>query len=127
MYGLMESARGFSSDGPDEDIVTPRPRAIPDRNSSKQNTTRKRYTDLGDSGGLNKRKLYIKTKSQEETGMEMSSGVLSHLGGAARGGPAPPTCEKHTDSFSCPFSSCDFSYLVKTTKIFKEELFMKLL
>jgi hypothetical protein len=36
MYGLMISARGFSSDRPDEDIVTPKLRAIPDRNSSKQ-------------------------------------------------------------------------------------------
>jgi hypothetical protein len=41
MYGMMESARGFSLDGPDEDIVTPKPRAIPDRNSSKQNMMRK--------------------------------------------------------------------------------------
>jgi hypothetical protein len=41
MYGLMISAREFSSNGPDEDIVTPKLRAIPDRNSSKQNTTRK--------------------------------------------------------------------------------------
>jgi hypothetical protein len=36
MYEFMESAREFSSDGPDEDIVTPKLRAIPDRNSSKQ-------------------------------------------------------------------------------------------
>jgi hypothetical protein len=88
---------------------------------------RKRYTDLGDSGGLNRRKLYIETKSQEETGMETSSGVFSHLGGTARGGPVPPTCEKHMDSFSSPFLSHDFSYLVKTAKILKEELFVKLL
>jgi hypothetical protein len=127
MYGLMESARGFSSDGPDKDIVTPKPRAIPGRNSLKQNMTRKRYTDLGDSGGLNRRKLYIETKSQEETRTETSSGVLSHLGGMVRGGPAPPMCEEHTDSFSCPFLSRDFSYLVKTAKILKEELFAKLL
>jgi hypothetical protein len=59
--------------------------------------------------------------------METSSGVLSHLGGAARGGPAPPMCEKHMDSFSCPLSSHDFSYLVKIAKILKKELFMKLL
>jgi hypothetical protein len=102
-------------------------RSTPDRNSSKQNTTRKRYTDLGDSRGLNRRKLYIETKSQEKTGTKTSSGVLSHLGGAARGGPALPMCEKHTDSFSCPFSSHDFSYLVKTAKILKKELFAKLL
>jgi hypothetical protein len=100
-------------------------RSIPGRNSSKQNTTRKRYTDLGDSGGLNRRKLYIETKSQEETGTKTSSGVFSHLGGAARGGPAPPVCETHTNSFSCPFSSRDFSYLLKIAKILKEELFAK--
>jgi hypothetical protein len=126
MYGLMESAEGFSLDGPDEDIVTPKLRAIPDRNSSKQNTTRKRYTNLGDSGGLNKRKLYIKTKPQEETGTEKSSGAFSHVGGAARGGPAPPMCETHTDFLSSPFSSRDFSYLLKTTKILKKEIFAKL-
>jgi hypothetical protein len=66
-------------------------------------------------------------KSQEETGTETSSGVLSHQGGAARGGPAPPVCEEHTDSFPCPFSSRDFSYLVKTAKIIKEEFLAKLL
>jgi hypothetical protein len=108
-------------------MAPPSLRSTPDRNSSKQNTTRKRYTDLGDSGGLNRRKLYIKMKSQEETVMEKSSGVFSHLGGAARGGPVPPTCEKHMDSFSCPFSSRDFSYLVKIAKILKEEPFAKLL
>jgi hypothetical protein len=36
MYGLMISAREFSSDGLDKDIATPKLRAIPDRNSSKQ-------------------------------------------------------------------------------------------
>jgi hypothetical protein len=108
-------------------MAPPNLRSTPDRNSSKQNTTRKRYTDLGDSGGLNRQKLYIETKSQEETGTEMSSRVLSHLGGAARGGPAPPMCEEHTDSFSCPFLSRDFSYLVKTVKILKGELLAKLL
>jgi hypothetical protein len=88
--------------------------------------TGKRYTDLGDSGGLYRRKLYIEAKSQEETGMETSSGVSSHQGGAARGGPAPPVREEHPDSFSCPFSSRDFSYLVKIAKILKEELNAKL-
>jgi hypothetical protein len=107
-------------------MTPPSLRSTPDRNSSKQNTTRKRYTDLGDSGGLNRRKLYIETKSQEENGTKTSSGVVSHRGGAARGGPAPPVCETHTDSFSCPFSSRNFSYLVKIAKILKEELFAKL-
>jgi hypothetical protein len=59
--------------------------------------------------------------------MEKSSEVFSHIGGVARGGPAPPVCERHTDFFSCPFSSRDFSYLLKTAKILKEELFVKLL
>jgi hypothetical protein len=77
--------------------------------------------------GLNRRKLYIETKSQEKTGTETSFGVLSHQGGAARGGPTPPVCEEHTDFFSCPFSTRDFSYLVKSAKIIKEEFFTKLL
>jgi hypothetical protein len=111
----------------EEAMAPPSLRSTPDRNSSKQNTTRKWYTDIGDSGGLNRRKLYIKTKSQEETGTETSSGVLSHLGGMARGGPVTPMCEEHTNSFSCPFSSHDFSYLVKIVKKLKEELFAKLL
>jgi hypothetical protein len=102
-------------------------RSIPDRNSSKQNTMRKRYTDLGYSGGLYRQKLYIEGKSQEETRTEMSFGVFSHQGGVARGGPAPPMCEEHPDSFSCPFSSRNFSYLVKTAKILKEEFNAKLL
>jgi hypothetical protein len=59
--------------------------------------------------------------------METSSGVFSHQGGATRGGPAPPVCEEHPDSFSCPFSSPYFLYLVKTAKILKEELSAKLL
>jgi hypothetical protein len=123
----MESTRGFSSDGPDEGIATPKLRKIPDRNSSKQNTTRKRYTDLRDSGGLYRQKLYIEMKSQEETETKTSSRVLSHQGGATRGGPTPPMCEEHTDSFSYQFLSRDFSYLVKTAKIIKEEFFTKLL
>jgi hypothetical protein len=58
--------------------------------------------------------------------METSSKVFSHQGGAARGGLVPPVCEEHTDSFSCLFLSRDFSYLVKTAKIIKEEFFANL-
>jgi hypothetical protein len=52
--------------------------------------------------------------------------VFSHQGGMARGGPTSPVCEEHPDSFSCLFSSRDFSYLVKTAKIIKEEFFANL-
>jgi hypothetical protein len=76
-----------------------------------------RYTNLGYSGGLYRRNLNIEAKSQEETGTETSSGVLSHQSGAARGGPTPPVCEGTQDSISCPFLSHDFSYLAKTLKI----------
>jgi hypothetical protein len=58
--------------------------------------------------------------------MEMSAEVSSHQGGAARGGPVPPVCEEHPDYFSCPFSSHDFSYIVKIAKILKEEFKTKL-
>jgi hypothetical protein len=58
--------------------------------------------------------------------MEMSSGVFSHQGGMARGGPMPPVCEEHPDSFSCPFLSRDFSYLVKIAKILNKKFFANL-
>jgi hypothetical protein len=77
---------------------------------------RKRYTDLGQSGGLYRQKLNIKTKSQEETGMETSSEVVSPQGGAAWSGPTPPGGEEPPDSVSCPFLSHDFSYLIKKQK-----------
>jgi hypothetical protein len=65
-------------------------------------------------------------KSQEETGMETSSGVDSPQGGTAWGGPTPPGGEEPPDSVSYPFSSCDFSYLIKTTKILIEKFFVNL-
>jgi hypothetical protein len=65
-------------------------------------------------------------ESHEETGMKMSSEVSSHHIGVARGGPAPPVCEEHPDSFSCPFLSRDFSYLVKIAKILMEKFFANL-
>jgi hypothetical protein len=107
-------------------MAPPSLRSTPDRTARNKTRRENNIQTSGDSEGLNRRKLYIETKSQEETGTK-SSRVFSHLGGAARGGPAPPTYEKPTDSFSCPFSSRDFSYLVKTAKILKEELFAKLL
>jgi hypothetical protein len=47
--------------------------------------------------------------------------VLSPQGGTAWSGPAPPGGEGTPDSVSCPFSSRDFSYLIKTTKILMEK------
>jgi hypothetical protein len=126
MYGLMISAREFSSDGPDEDIATQSGEQSPGRNSSKQKHDEKMIYRPRGLRGLCRRKLYIKAKSQEETGTKTSSEVFSHQGGAARGGPTPPVCEEHPDSFSCLFSSRDFSYLVKTAKIIKEEFFANL-
>jgi hypothetical protein len=58
--------------------------------------------------------------------MEMSSGVDSPLGGAAWGGPAPPGGVEPPDSVSFPFSSHDFSYLIKTIKILIEKFFVNL-
>jgi hypothetical protein len=47
--------------------------------------------------------------------------VVSPQGGVAWSGLAPPGGEEQPDSFSCPFSSHDFSYLIKTTKILMEK------
>jgi hypothetical protein len=116
MYRLMTSAREFSSDEPDKDMVALRWRTAPDRNRSKQNTTRKQYTDLRQSGGLYRQKFNNKAKEQEETGTEMSSEATSPPGGMASMGPAPQGGVEPSGSISNSFSSCDFSYLIKTTK-----------
>jgi hypothetical protein len=52
--------------------------------------------------------------------------VLSPQGGAAWGGPTPPGGEEPPDSVSFLFSSPDFSYLIKTTKILIEKFFVNL-
>jgi hypothetical protein len=49
--------------------------------------------------------------------METSSRVVSPQGGVARRRPTPPGGEEPPDSVSNPFSSRDFKYLIKTTKI----------
>jgi hypothetical protein len=117
MYGLMMSAREFSSDEPDEDMVTLKLRQLLTKTERNKNMTRTRYTNLGQSEGLYRQKLNIETKSLEETGTETSSGVVSPQGGVARRGPAPPGGEERPDSVSNPFLSRDFSYLIKITKI----------
>jgi hypothetical protein len=47
--------------------------------------------------------------------------VESPQGGVARRGPAPPGGEEPLGSISNSFSSCDFSYLIKITKILIEK------
>jgi hypothetical protein len=71
-------------------------------------------------------KINIEAESQEETGMETSSGVDSPQGGAAWGRPAPLGGEEPPESVSCPFSSRDFSYLAKIIKILIEKFFANL-
>jgi hypothetical protein len=53
--------------------------------------------------------------------METSSEVDSPQGGVASRGPAPPGGEEPPDSISNPFSSRDFSYLIKITKVLTEK------
>jgi hypothetical protein len=102
-------------------MMLPKLRSTPDRNSSKRKHDENTISDLGQPGGLYRRKLNIEAKSQEETGTETSSGVLSQQGGVSWSGPAPPVCEGTPDSVFCPFSSRNFSYLIKTTKILMEK------
>jgi hypothetical protein len=63
-----------------------------DRN---KNMTRTWYTDLGQSGGLYRWKLNIKTKSQEETETETSSGWSHHRAARPRVGPRPLVVRSH--------------------------------
>jgi hypothetical protein len=70
----MMSVREFSLDEPEEDMVALDflgwHLAEKDWN---ENTTRKQYTDLRESGGLYRQKFNNKRKAQDETGSEMSS------------------------------------------------------
>jgi hypothetical protein len=54
--------------------------------------------------------------------METSSEADTPQGGAARRGPAPPGCVGPLGSVSNSFSSRDFSYLIKITKVLIEKL-----
>jgi hypothetical protein len=67
--------------------------------------------------GLYRRKFNNKTKAQEEIGTETSSEAPSPPGGTASRGPAPRGGVGPPGSVSNSFSSCDFSYLIKTTKV----------
>jgi hypothetical protein len=91
-------------------------RTTPGRNSSKQKHYENMIYRPRVIRGLYRQKLNIKMKSQEETGTKTSSGVVSPQGSAAWSGPAPPGGEEPPNSVSCPFSSRDFSYLIKQQK-----------
>jgi hypothetical protein len=89
----------------------------PDRNRSKQKHDENTIYRPWAMRGLYRQKLNIKTKSQEETGKEMSSEVNSPQGGMASRGPVPPGGVEPPGSVSNLFSSCDFLYLIKTTEL----------
>jgi hypothetical protein len=60
-------------------------------------------------------------KAHEETGTETSSKANTPQGGAASKGPVPPGGVEPLGSVSNSFSSRDFSYLIKTTKVLTEK------
>jgi hypothetical protein len=78
---------------------------------------RKRYTDLRESGGLYSRKFNNQGKAQDETGSETSSEATTPRGGVASREPVPRGGVVPSGTVSYPFSSRNFSYLIKTTKI----------
>jgi hypothetical protein len=96
-------------------------RTTPDRNRSKQKHDENTIYRPRAIWGLYRRKLNIEMKTQEETGTETSSKVDIPQGGVASRGPAPPGGVEPSGSVSNSFSSCDFSYLIKTTKIITEK------
>jgi hypothetical protein len=116
MYGLIMSAREFSSDEPYKDMVALKLRTAPNRNRSKQKHEENTIYRPWAIRGVYRGKLNIETKSQEEFGTETSSEVNSPQGGAASRRPAPPSGVEPPGSISNPFSSHDFSYLIKQQK-----------
>jgi hypothetical protein len=63
MYGLMMSAKEFSSDEPDEYMAAPKLGTTPDRNRSKQKHDENTIYRPQAIRGLYRQKLNIKTKS----------------------------------------------------------------
>jgi hypothetical protein len=100
-----------------EAMMPLKPRTTPDRNRSKQKYDENMIYRPWAIRGLYRRKLNIKTKSQEETGTKTSSEADTPQGGAASRGPAPPGGVEPQGSVSNSFSSRDFSYLIKITKV----------
>jgi hypothetical protein len=121
MYGLMMSAREFSSDELEEDMVALKLRTAPDRNRSKQKHDKNTIYRPRAIRGLYRQKLNNETKAEEEIGTETSSEANTPQGGAASRGPAPPGGVDPPGSVSNSFSSRDFSYLIKTTKVLTEK------
>jgi hypothetical protein len=60
-------------------------------------------------------------KAHEKTGMETSSEANTPQGGATSRGPAPPGGVEPLGSVSNSFSSREFLYLIKTTKVLTEK------
>jgi hypothetical protein len=77
--------------------------------------------DLGGSRGLYRRKFNNKRKARDETGSEMSSEATTPCGGAASRGPTPRGGVVPSGTISYSFSSHNFSYLIKTTKVKAEK------
>ena len=71
----------------------------------------------GDPGYYIAKSFAIKRKVQEETWSETGSEAPSPRGGAAKGGPAPRRGEVPSGTVSYSFSSRNFPYLIKMTKI----------
>jgi hypothetical protein len=117
MYGLMMSTKAFSLDDPEEDMAALDLRMKSGKTDQNENTMRKRYTDLGESGGLYRQKFNNKRKAQDETGSETNSGAITPPGGAASKGPVPWCGVVPPGTVSYSFLSRCFSYLIKTTKV----------
>jgi hypothetical protein len=98
-------------------MVPLKQRTTPDRNRSKQKHDENMIYRPRAIRGLYRQKLKIKTKAQEKTGAETSSEADTPQGGAASRGPAPPGGVEPPGSVSNSFSSRDFLYLIKTTKV----------
>jgi hypothetical protein len=92
-------------------------RTTPDRNRSKQKHDENMIYRPRAIQGLYRQKFNNETKAQEETGMETSSEANTPQGDAASRGPAPWCGVEPPGSVSNSFSSRDFSYLIKTTKV----------
>ena len=77
MYGLTTFSKKLSLEGSEEDMVALDLKIILAETARNENTMRKRYTDLGGSGGLYSKKFHNERKVSGENGPETDSEASS--------------------------------------------------
>ena len=121
MYKLPTSLQELSFGVSDEDMMALDPKTDPGRNSSKQNTSRKRYTDLQGSGGLYSKNFHDKRKVPGRTRVGKGRrGGQTHRAARAQAWPRRPMVARPRASPPLRFDLVIFHIFQKQQKYCSE-------